>query len=253
MTTTIQTYARIVSYGRPVAEDLSRRVERAPTIGHGACCASCAAGLECESTCAAPIVGESPAGTSLGLRTKDAIAYADRLDRYVEDLASDVHSHVAYSTQDPSKLAAGLGLPADDPKVLAEVKRLKALQAGKGPDQLAREASFAAAWRAWKLEWDNYMLTTVSPWRTSITATAKESDWKRLEATEAEIMQWRAKYQGLGYAPSKPAPTSAEIEASAPKGGVADTVEKVASSVSDAVKYGAAAVLGLGVLYVLSR
>jgi hypothetical protein len=226
------------------------RLERGPTIGHGSCCASCALGRACESTCG-PIVGESPIGTGLGLRTKEAIAYADRLDGYTDDLAEDIDKNVAFSAKPPAQVAKDLGLDPDNPYVKATIDKLKAQQKGKTPERLEREAAFAAAWGKWKADWDAFMLGTVSPWKVSMTATAKEADWKKLEASEAEIMDWRKRYTALGYAPSKPAPTSKEIEATAPA--PTNPIADVAKGIGDAAKWILFAVLGVGAVALLRK
>lgn len=244
-------FARILAHGAAARA----RPEHAPTIGHGAhggsCCASCALHLPCESTCNPPIVGESPIGTGLGLRTKEAIAYADRLDGYTDDLADDIDKHVAFSAKSPAQHVKDLGLDPESSYVKAAIAKLVALQAGKSPEQLEKEAAFSAAWGKWKADWDSFMVATVSPWKTSMFATAKEADWKKLEASEAEIMDWRKRYTALGYAPSKPAPTSKEIEATAPAS--PNPIADAAKGIGDAAKWILFAVLGVGALTMLRR
>ena len=175
-----------------------------------------------------PVLGIAdvgPTGSGLGLRTKDAIAYAKRLDGYISDLDHDIDTRVAYSDADPStlgndtiaklkKLPGGSGL---DAAASAERARLKALQAGKSASQLASEAAFSAGWESFKREWEDFWLKTVSPWSTTITAVARDADWQELGKYEAAIMEWRKRFRALGYEPSKPAPTSAEIDALQPK------------------------------------
>lgn len=246
-------WARIVAFG-PL-ELGARALASGPTIGHGnhggSCCASCALNKPCESTCTPPVIGESPIGTGLGLRTKDAIAYADRLDGYVEDLAKDIDEHVSFSAKTPAQHVKDLGLDPESSYVKAAIAKLTALQAGKSSDQLTKEAAFSSAWNAWKVDWDGFMVGTVSPWKTSMTATAKEKDWKKLEASEAEIMDWRKRYTALGYAPSKPAPTSKEIEATAPAN--PNPIADAAKGIGDAAKWILLAVLGAGAVTMLRR
>ena len=190
---------------------------------------------------------------------KEAKAYADRLDTYVDDLDADQEATLAYSTQDPAELFAkyekAAKLPGASPAVLAKMKdeaaRLAALQKGKSPEQIKAEASFASAWRKWRADWDDWYTRTATPWQTSATKTPTSGDWSYMEAAEAQIMEWRKRYESLGYKPSKPAPTSKEIDANIPKKELPG--EGMLKSIANAVPWVAGAMVAVSLVGLVRR